>query len=505
MQTNLLEYLENTVREVPDKLAFSNGERGVTFDEVYRFSRAIGTFLNGRGLKNEPVIVFMEKSPEAVVSFFGTVYAGCYYVPLDSEMPVHRIEIIVKTLKTRAAICDEATASILKELSFGGDILLYSDIISGEENTQALEQIRSEAIDTDPVYIVFTSGSTGIPKGVVACHRSVIDYIENLSAVLKVDRDTVFGNQAPLYFDACLKELYPTLKFGATTYLIPRKLFMMPLQLIDFLNEHKINTVCWVVSALTVISGLGALSEKVPKYLRTIAFGSEVFPIKQFQLWRQTLPATRFINLYGPTEATGMSCYYEVDREFDLCDVIPIGRPFKNTRVLLINDDGKPAADGEPGEIYICGTPVTLGYFNDRERTAEVFVQNPLNTAYPETVYRTGDIARRNDRGELEFISRKDYQIKHMGHRIELGEIELIASAMDGVAVSCCIFDDIRKKIVLYFTGEASPATVTAEIRKKLPRYMMPNTVFKLDVLPQTPNGKINRRLLKEQYMNNKQ
>lgn len=500
MQNNLLEYLENTVPQVPDKVAFSNGVRNITFSQVYDYSRAIGSAIHNMGLYAKPVVVFMEKSPEAVCAFFGAVYAGCFYVPIDEEMPAHRIELIFQSLKPEIVICDEATKPLAEKMNCSG-ICLFSELIKTDIDRPALDVIREKAIDCDPVYIVFTSGSTGVPKGVCACHRSVIDYIENLCSVLKVSRKTVFGNQSPLYFDACLKELYPTLKYGATTYLVPKALFMQPIQLVEFLNEHKINTVCWVVSALTVISGLGALREVKPKYLSTVAFGSEVFPIKQFKLWREALPKARFINLYGPTEATGMSCYYEVDRDFELDEVIPIGRPFKNTGLILLADDGKEAKEGEPGEILIRGTPLTLGYYNDPERTAEAFIQNPLNSAYPEPVYRTGDIARRNSRGELEFISRRDYQIKHMGHRIELGEIELIADSLDDVANACCIFDDAKKKLVLFFTGGAESAALAAFIKQKLPRYMTPNRIIKLEQMPYTPNGKLNRKQLKEDYL----
>ena len=203
------------------------------------------------------------------------------------------------------------------------------------------------------------------------------------------NEDTVFGNQTPLYFDACLKELYPTLKFGSTAYIIPKNLFMFPIRLVEYLNEHKINTICWVVSALTMISAFGVLDKTVPKYLHTVAFGSEVFPMKQFNLWRKALPNAKFINLYGPTEATGMSCYFIVDREFNDDEVLPIGRPFKNTDIILLDDNNRIPPKGEAGE-YVCRTSLTLGYYNDPERTKEVFVQNPLNDAYPELIYRTG-------------------------------------------------------------------------------------------------------------------
>ena len=194
-----------------------------------------------------------------------------------------------------------------------------------------------------------------------------------------------------------MKELYPTLKFGATTYLIPKSLFLFPLQLVDYLNEHRINTVCWVVSALTMISGLGALKKKVPQYLHTIAFGSEVFPIRQFNLWREALPDAKFTNLYGPTEATGMSCFYHVDREFGPEEMIPIGGPFPNTGILLLTEDDRLVEPGEVGEICIRGTCLTMGYYRMPEKTAECFVQNPLNSAYPELIYRTGDLGRYKD------------------------------------------------------------------------------------------------------------
>ena len=430
--------------------------------EVYTRSRAIGSFLYNQGHYKEPVVVFMGKTPSAIISFYGVIYAGCFYVPIDEEMPKHRIELIFGNLNPKAVICDKDTIKALESFDYKGKVYLYDDIYKTPSDEKVLTEIRDKQIDTDPIYIVFTSGSTGIPKGVVACHRSVIDYIENLSEVLKIDENTIFGNQTPLYVDACLKELYPTLKFGASTYIIPKSLFMFPLKLVEFLNEKKINTICWVVSALTIISAFGTFEKAVPKYLKTIAFGSEVFPIKQFNLWRKYLPNARFINLYGPTECTGMSCYYEVDRDFELDEAIPIGRPFKNTDIILLNEKDKLAEQGEVGEICIRGTSLTLGYYKNFEKTAEAFVQNPLNDAYPELIYRTGDLGKYNDRGELIFVSRKDNQIKHMGHRIELGEIEVVANMHPDIKSACSIFDDDKKKIILYYVGDITIADMAS-------------------------------------------
>lgn len=504
MQYNVLEYLEETVERLPDKLAYADEKSGITFQETYDGSRAIGSFLAERGIHKEAVAVFMSKTPEAIVAFFGVVYGGNFYVPLDEEMPRYRIELILKNLNPKAIICDQSSKNILDELGYEDKAYIYDEIIGTRIDDLSLREIRDRAIDTDPIYIVFTSGSTGVPKGVVACHRSVIDYIENLSDVLAFNEDTIFGNQVPLYFDACLKEVYSTIKVGATTYIIPKSNFMFPIKLVEFLNEYKINTVCWVVSALTIISSFKVFDKMKPEYLHTIAFGSEVFPIKQFNLWRNALPNARFVNLYGPTEATGMSCYYEANREFDEDEVIPIGRPFRNTDIILLDEDDKVPAKGDFGEICIRGTSLTLGYYNAFDLTDQVFVQNPLNTSYHELIYRTGDIGKYNEDGELIFTSRKDNQIKHMGHRIELGEIEANVNKLEGINSSCCLYDKDKEKINLFYVGYIDLKEISRGLRKMLPRYMVPNKIHQLDSMPLTPNGKVNRLHLKE-LMNNKE
>ena len=500
MLTNILQYLEQTVTEVPDKIAFSTGEGGMTFSEVSRAARSVGTMLCRRGYAHEPVTVLMDKRPETISTFFGIIYAGCFYVALDAEMPPARMGLIIDTLASRVMICDKKNAKRAEALRaeglFSGEIFLWDDIADGEIDDSALATVREHQIDTDPIYVVFTSGSTGIPKGVAACHRSVIDYTESLCEAIGFDRDTVFANQTPLYFDAPLKEIMPTIKYGATAYLVPKMLFMFPMKLVDYLNEHKINTVCWVVSALTMISSLGALEKNPPQHLRLVCFGSEVFPRGQYDLWRAALPEARFFNLYGPTEATGMSCYWPATRALAEGESIPVGRPFRNTDIILLTDDGKRAADGEVGEICMRGTCVTLGYYNNPERTAEAFIQNPLNKVYPELIYRTGDLGRYNEYGELVFISRRDAQIKHMGHRIELGEIEAAAAKVEGVRRACCVYDAPRKRIVLYYVGE--PTDLSASLKATLPRYMLPAVCERLDTRPLTANGKLDRKGLRE-------
>ena len=503
MQRNILEYLEHTVRREPERIAFSSEEGSLTFREVYAQARSIGTRMIRDGNYKQPVVVFMKKHPKTITAFLGIIYSGCFYVPLDADMPRFRMELILQNLHPAACICDDTTFSFAKELHNIGKLYIYDEIAAGDMDDAALQGVRDRQIDTDPIYIVFTSGSTGIPKGVVGCHRAVIDYIENLCGVLKFDEDTVFGNQTPLYFDACLKEIIPTLKYGATTHLIPRKLFLLPVKLVEYLNEKKINTLCWVVSALTYISSFKTFDTVIPRHIKTIAFASEVFPIRQLNIWRNALPNTRFINLYGPTETTGICCYYEVEREFGEDEVLPVGRPFPNTEVILLDENNRVSAPGEQGEICIRGTRLTHGYFLNPEKTAEAFVQNPLNPHYPELIYRTGDIGTYNARGELIFLSRKDNQIKHMGHRIELGEIEAAANTYEAISGACCVFDSDRRKMLLYYVGKISEGMLKTYLKSKLPRYMLPHRVHRLDIMPLTPNGKIDRNLLKQRSKEN--
>ena len=499
MQTNILEYLEATAPRLPQKIAYSDGSFHLTFEALLKQSRSVGSALLSKGYTREAVAILMVKHPKEIAAFYGCVYAGCYYVPLDVDMPAARIESILDSTEARVMIVDDRGARLLEQLHFSGLVLRYDEIADTAVDSVALNAVREKQIDTDPIYVVFTSGSTGVPKGVVACHRSVIDYVEALCAALDFSEDTVFANQTPLFFDAPLKELMPVIKYGATAYLVPKMLFLFPTRLCDFLNEHRINTVCWVVSALTMISSIGCLDSNPPKYLHTVAFGSEVFPPTQYALWRKALPDARFFNLYGPTEATGMSCYWKAERPLEEGEPIPIGKPFRNTDLLLINEQGLEAKDGEVGEIYLRGTCVTLGYLNNPEKTAEAFVQNPLHTRYPETVYRTGDLAYRNRHGELVFVSRKDAQIKHMGHRIELGEIESVASAQAGILRACCVYDNENKRILLYYTGDVAQDALLAGLRARLPRYMLPTQCERLTQMPLTPNGKLDRkRLLRE-------
>lgn len=504
MQINVLEYIEETAPRAKDKIAFADNEVELSFEETWNRARSIGSCLHEIGAAKEPVIIYMKKSPCTITAFFGVIYAGCHYVPIDEEMPRRRMELILENTKAKYLIYDESMKEKAEELGFTGTMLSYEQIIQAEINEEALQTIREHCSDLDPIYILFTSGSTGVPKGVVGHHKGVIDYIESLSETLGFSEESIFGNQTPLYLDACMKEIYPTVKFGATAYLIPKEYFMNPVRLVEYLNEKKINTICWVVSALTMISAFGTFDTVVPEHLKTVAFGSEVFPVKQFNLWKETLPEAEFYNLYGPTEATGMSCYYHATHLFEEKEVIPVGKPFRNTQLFLLNENGNEVKQGETGEICIRGTCLTHGYYDNPEKTAEAFTQNPLNPYFPDKIYHTGDLGHFNEDGDLVFASRKDYQIKHMGHRIELGEIEADVCAVEGVKTCCCIFIKESKKIVLFYVGEPDKKELTVKMKERLPRYMIPNAIMQVERMPLLPNGKMDRLKMEEMYLSEK-
>lgn len=501
MIQNILCFLEESARTHPHKAAFCDEEARLTYRQLLDMSRRIGSCLGKKTGPRRPIPVLAKKNVYAVAAFMGILSAGCFYVYLDSSQPAARLNRILDTLGADIMIGDSESLKGAAPLSFSGEILdleYLKSLTDQDTDSALLDSIRSQAADTDPLYGIFTSGSTGVPKGVVVCHRSVIDFIGHFTELFHITDRDIMGNQAPFDFDVSVKDIYSTLQTGATMEIIPKKLFSIPTALLDYLCDKKITTAIWAVSALCMITTLKGFSYRTPDHLDKVLFSGEVMPVKHLNIWRANLPHALFVNLYGPTEITCNCTYYVVDREFEPGSNIPMGIPFPNKRVFLLDENNRLIMKpGTKGEVCVAGSALALGYYRDPEKTAAAFVQNPLNPEYPETIYRTGDLAFYGEDGLLYFSCRKDFQIKHMGHRIELGEIEAALETVEGVDRAVCIFLEEKNKIAAFYEGTAGKRDIAMGLEPILPRYMFPSLYRNLTALPLTKNGKADRQALR--------
>lgn len=502
MIKSVLDYLENSAAKYSDKPAIVDVKGTYDYETLLNYSKRIGSYLYTLGLEsNRPVAVLLDKCKEALPCFWGINYAGGIYVPLDVHAPNARLQLIIEVIKPAYVITDEAGREKALQLFGEERVLMFSAATACEIAEAELERIQRERIDTDPAYIICTSGSTGVPKGVVISHRAIIDFVEEASEVMEFSDKEIFANQAPFYFDASVPDLYCTIRNGATLHIIPAEWFVFPIKALEYIKEQQVNAIFWVPSALIVAANLRAVRDVDVTCLKKIMFCGEVMPVKQYNMWKKAVPEAKFVNYYGPSETTYASTYYVIDREFTNDEMLPIGRAAINTGVLILNDEDKPCAPGETGELCIRGSGVALGYYNNPEKTREAFVQNPLSPYYHDIMYRTGDLVKRNELDEIEYVGRKDFQIKHMGYRIELGEIENAAMTLEHMKRVCCLYDKKRQVIILLYEGQLSQEQVKESMKSKVPEYMVPGKVVQLEEMPMNANGKIDRRLLGEKYL----
>jgi len=501
----ILEFLENSAKNYPEKVAFSDNKTDITYADLLDKAKAIGSnianILNNQTRK--PVIVVANRTIDSVIAFLGVIFSGNFYVPVDPKIPIERKRIIFERIKPSAFLSSRNNSDFLEGINDNQKQILLENSVNEVIDEHALLKIRQKMLDTDPLFAIFTSGSTGVPKSVLINHHSVIEFVETFSELFDLSNDVVLGNQAPLDYDGSVKEICLTLRNSSTMHIIPKMFFAFPKNLFEYLDDKKVNTINWATSALRIIAIHQALEYKKPSFINKIFFSGEVMPNKVLNYFRKHLPEVIFVNLYGPTETTFNCSYFIVDRDFSDLDDLPIGIPFPNTEIILLDQEDSPVNQGEIGEICVRGSSLALGYYNDPQATCKVFVQNPLNNHFPERIYRTGDLGHNNALGELMFDSRVDQQIKHMGYRIELGEIESAINALPFIEEAICVYDDTDEKIVLFYQApEAIDKKILLNIKNRLPKHMIPTILIHQKKLPLKSNLKIDRVKLKKAYFN---
>ena len=498
MDISVLDWLERTSSRYAEKNMFSDGETTLTFADINRISDSVGTYLCTKIAPQHPVVVMSARRATTPAAFLGVVKAGCFYAPIDATMPVSRLNQILSVIQAEIMLVDRAFADLAAQLNFIGEIVVFEDVMDTPADAALLQKARGAIISTSPLYVIFTSGSTGVPKGVITSHESLMRYIDAVGTVLGITEDDILGNQSPFDYIAAVRDIYLPVHLGASTVVVPKSEFAMPVKLFDTLNRNGVTVICWSVAGLDLPVKLNAFAEVKPQTLKKICFSGSAISAKTLRAWQDALPDALFVNQYGPTEATASCTYYVVPGKVEDGEVLPIGVPYKNYGILLLNEDHTATAPGEIGEICVTGASVTLGYYGAPEKTAESFIQNPLHSNYREIIYKTGDLGRMREDGNLEFHGRKDRQIKHMGHRIELGEIEATAMRVEGVSECVSLYLKEKELLYLFYTGTATAKEITLYFRSVLPAFMVPRKLVALPDMPRLPNGKTDMQALRQ-------
>jgi amino acid adenylation domain-containing protein len=523
----LPQLLTESAQRLPGKEAIRFEGESLTYAEVEALTSQVAHTLGAVGVRRgDRVGVYLHKSLASVLSVFGIMKAGGVYVPLDPSAPAKRLAYITRNCDIRVILTSAAKASTLPQLFAEGTpvtTLILTDCQQLEDLEPALdvevvpwEQVcaqdmgsvpASGAIETDLAYVLYTSGSTGDPKGVMISHRTILTFINWCYETFGISENDRVTSHAPLHFDLSTFDLYVTLKAGGTVVLVPEKLSVFPVQLVKLLQDEGITVTYMVPSILSLMVNYGKLGSHDLAKLRTILFAGEVFPLKYLRKLVEAVPQAAYYNLYGPTE-TNVCTYYRVQPE-DLApertQPVPIGIACENTEVFAVNEGGQiVTGPGQEGELWVRGSCVAQGYWGNPEKTSQSFVRNGFQSHYDEIAYRTGDIVVLDEDGvNWRFAGRRDHMIKSRGYRIELGEIEAALyrhSAVKEAAVVAIPDDLVGNRIKAFIVPlKESGLTITelhTHCRDHLPRYMVPEVIEFRNELPKTSTGKINRPLL---------
>lgn len=505
MITLVHQYFSQSAQRHPEKTAVSCEDESISFKDLEQFSNSFSRALTEAGASRGGFIpFFMKKSVNSIKSILSILKADCAYVPIDSNSPAQRLQAILNSTKAKLIVVNNDSEALLREL-LGPDLNVA--VVNIDSHTLGdTSAVATQNISIDLAYVLFTSGSTGVPKGVMIPHKAIIDYIDWCVETYELTDNDVISNHAPLYFDNSTFDLYTAFKTGATLHLVHEELNAVFPRLIKWLEERSITTFFCVPSVLTLLLKSRRLKQDSFPQLRHIICAGEVLPPNVLQSWMELYPDKQFTNMYGPTEIT-VDCSYHILTQVpdEHCHTIPIGKARNNMELFVRLEDGTLSqTSGDSGELLVRGTSVAYGYLGDSEKTAKAFIQNPNHSIYHDPLYCTGDLVKLNDAGEFEFLGRADDQIKFLGYRIELGEIEAslnkIAEVSEGVVVFNDSANEDEKEIgaLVHLKQGSDVKELSDKLKTALPAYMVPTKIVAFDdEFPRTANGKYDRKVCK--------
>ena len=521
----LHQLLSESASQHPDSPAVLFEEDMITYGELEKETNRLAHELLKRGItKNSRVGIYLNRGIFSVIAACAVLKSGAVYVPIDPLAPLGRIQYIITkcdiatliTVSKKLATINEAfpEKSPIKNIfvldnAYANDWPIGSpELINSADipNDQVKEVTDVNIVDSDLAYILFTSGSTGNPKGVMISHLNSLTFVNSAHAFFQITERDILSNNSPLHFDLSIFDIFVAFKAGASVAIVPEKTSIFPVKLAEFIAKNKISVWNSVPSALSLLSTYEQLDKYNYEKLRLILFAGEVFPLKYLKRLKKAISNAQYYNMYGQTEANS-SLYYRVDHiPSNESAMIPIGTTFPNFEVFALDENNKKISEaGEKGELYVRGSSVAKGYWEEEEKTDMSFVNNPLSMDANEKVYKTGDLVTLDSNGNYLFLGRKDHMIKSRGYRIEIGEIETVLAIDERVktAVVIPIPDElIGNRIMAIIVPMSNTNLKKEDIMKscsqRLPKYMIPEFIEFRNSLPMTSSGKVDRKKLAE-------
>ena len=493
MYENVLEYLEHAAKAWPERIAFEDEKEAMSYPALLEAAKRIGTGIAAHAAIRQPVAVVMtDRSVRCVAGMLGVVYAGCPYSPLDAAMPTERLQVILEQLQPGAILCDEATRAGVEKAGWPGPVLTYEEMVQTAIDADKLAWIRARVSTWDVLSILFTSGSTGVPKGVAQSHRSYIAYTETNTERFGFTMDDVYANQSPFFYANSITDIYPPIKIGAKVYVMPTRCLSFPKMLIDTLREKQVTVLCMTPSSYVKAASSGVMAAGCLPDLKYIVLSGEAAHWQTLAVWLSAAPNAKVWNFYGSTELLGVAVK-RLERTYTDSELIPVGRTYPGVEILIVDEDGNELPRGEKGEMLIANPWLFSGYYRDKARTDAAFTDDPLNRGYRTRYYCTGDIGCISEDGMLTVHGRKDSQIKRAGYRMELGEVDVALRQIPGWDNGLALYDKESGKLCCFWTGSLTQKEILAALKKSLPRYALPDTYIHLDEMPYTATMKIDR------------